>query len=420
MTHTFEPELQGEPPRAVPPELQDSPFTRGRRRTVVTCLTSGALCLLLGFLPIVQKWGLFVLPLAYLHWIGAGVVLIGLILFVIHRFVRGPYQYVEDGIALPARVTNLELRPAAYHNGQAVGFKYAAAVEFTHPDTGDITEDIILSEPIPGGRIDQYELTHKVGDAVTLVYLPSRFDKTRRLYSFLNLRTDVGLIRKDKSAEAGGSVVKNVLMVVGIFGFFFALCWNLYALARYKPIEFTVSQGVLGGIGGVVLGGGMLWSVLKGQRAQRAKIISQNEEALANGGVIQTVPKSGGFSGWFLVIFMAFGSILLGGMTFLCWCWTLNAWLDSSPSQPRPVRVTDMIHTTHKGIVRTYEIKFQFLDDPARETHDYGTTPDEMDRFTTPAGIADLRAGRFGWQWLNALQPVQLKVLGANDEPPAQ
>jgi hypothetical protein len=413
MAHTFEPELQGEPPRAVPPELFDSPVTRGRRRTVVACLTIGVLCVLLSFLPIVQRWGLFVLPLAYLHWIGGVVILVSLGSVVFHFFNRGPYRYVEDGVAIPARLIDIRVQPTAYHHGQTVGFKYAAAVEFTHPDTGDVTETEVLSDQIAAGFIDQYEFTHKVGDTMSLVYLPGRFDKTRRLYSFLNLRTDTGLIRKDKSVEAGGSAVKNVLIVAGVFGFIFTLCWNLYAMGRYRPIEWlTVSQGVVFGIGGVLLGGAMLWSVIRGQRTQRAKIIAQNEAALATGGAIQSVPKSGGFSGWFLILFAAFGAMLLGGLTFLCWCWTLNAWLDGSPRQPRPVILTDRIQTTHKGIVRTYEIKYRFVDEQGRELHEYATDPDEMARLSGPVGVADLRAGRFGWQWLNAIEPVAIEPPG--------
>ena len=34
------------------------------------------------------------------------------------------------------------------------------------------------------------------------------------------------------------------------------------------------------------------------------------------------------------------------------------------------------------------------------------TTPEHMDQFIFPAGIAQVRSGRFGWPWVETIDPV--------------
>src|SRR5689334_22401499 len=75
--YRFEPELQGTPPRHVPEEFRNSPYFVRLRNTIARLLMAGALCVALGQLPILKEWGLYVLPLAYLSWIGASLLLFG-------------------------------------------------------------------------------------------------------------------------------------------------------------------------------------------------------------------------------------------------------------------------------------------------------------------------------------------------------
>ena len=101
---------------------------------------------------------------------------------------------------------------------------------------------------------------------------------------------------------------------------------------------------------------------------------------------------------------LLFGAVLLSGATVLCWAYTANALLDDSPAKPVPVQITDMIQTTHGGIFREYQMKFRRAEDKSDQS--LLTTPDHMDQFVVPIGNAMVRAGRFGWPWVETIKPI--------------
>jgi hypothetical protein len=122
--YRFEPELQETPPRHVPEEFRNSPYFVRQRINTVRLLLAGALCVAFGQLPILKEWGLYVLPLAYLSWIGAGLLLLGVTGWISDKGRRGPLQYAEEGIPLVARVRELALRPTAVVNGQPSAYAF--------------------------------------------------------------------------------------------------------------------------------------------------------------------------------------------------------------------------------------------------------------------------------------------------------
>jgi hypothetical protein len=405
MSHRLEPELEGEPKRTIPPEIQNGPYARARRRTLAICFTCGVLFLLCSFLPIFQKWGLFFLPFAYLSWIGAGLVALSILLFVQQQFALGSLEYVVGGLTIPAKIVNLQLQQIVLNTGQiGASFHYQVTVEFLHPEHDSLETSVFLLEPTRGALIDQYEVTHQIGDTVTLVYLPGRIDKTIQLYSSLKLRSDIGLIRKPQWADPGNSMFKSVAFTIGLFSFFFMMFWCLYALSRYKPLVFTMEQGILAGIGAVVVGGAYLFHLLL--KRYKKQQLSRESDELGTTSPPVLVPVPGRFSRYFGGFILFLGFLLLGAIMFLCTGWTLNAWLDNSGGRTRPVVITETIQKTYKMIFRTYEMKFEFLDDPSRKTHEIGTTPQEINQFTVPFGRADIRSGCFGWEWLNTIEPV--------------
>jgi hypothetical protein len=85
-----------------------------------------------------------------------------------------------------------------------------------------------------------------------------------------------------------------------------------------------------------------------------------------------------------------------------------NALLDSSPAQPRLVRVDDLIMRTHNLIFREYLIKYRFLDEN-EEKREFLSTPDHIKKFSTNLAIAEVHSGYFGWPWVKDLKPVQKK-----------
>src|SRR5215831_16449914 len=94
-SYRFEPELQETPPRHVPEEFRNSPYYVRQRNTTVGVIVAGILCVAFGQLPILKEWGLYVLPLAYLSWIGVGLLVFGAIGWISSKARRGPIQYVE-------------------------------------------------------------------------------------------------------------------------------------------------------------------------------------------------------------------------------------------------------------------------------------------------------------------------------------
>src|SRR6185436_9569134 len=93
--YRFEPELQGTPPRHVPEEFRNSPFFARQRNAMVGLLVAGALCVAFGQLRIVSEWGLYLLPLAYLSWIGLGLLVLAGAGWITSKTRRGPIEYVE-------------------------------------------------------------------------------------------------------------------------------------------------------------------------------------------------------------------------------------------------------------------------------------------------------------------------------------
>lgn len=410
ITHQFEPEWDGISPREVPAELRNGPFASKRRSSRIACITAGIICLGFSFIPLIQKWGQFVLPLAYLNWIGAGLIIIGVGLFLYHMISDGRFDYVKNGIPLASRILDLAFIPVRTHNGSEASHRYRALVELEHPDTGEMYQFNAMSDEVPQMFKDKYEVTYRIGDTATAVYLPGRFEKTVRLYGFLGLRPDIGMVKKGAESQST-SPFKTIATVCAAAFFIFGMGWCIYALERYMPVEHHWSEFAIGGAGAATIGLSFFIYVIREESRTRRKIALKNEEAIAEGRAVQFTAQKGFMAKRILPIIVLLGALLLGFLVTICFAWAMNAWLDDSPPQYRPVIIIDRIQKTHKGIIRTYEIKYQFLDDASKEKHSYSTSPDEIDSFRIPLGQADIRHGRFGWPWLNVIEPnLQIKA----------
>jgi hypothetical protein len=354
----------------------------------------------------VQTWGLYLLPLAWLHWIGGGLLVIAAIVAIVHAVRRGPYRYVEEGLPLVVRVVALELRPTAHMNGQPTNFRYFATVEYFDPETGQLQMLETPSEDVSAVKKDSLGCTYHVGDYATAVYFPGDLARSLRLYGFLNLRSGMGVVKRE-GGDAGSSVGTVVGGVLVLFGMFFLLCWNVYAISRYPTVGWENTL-LIPGIGGAVLLGGLILAVvIWQQRSEKRKREERNAAAAAAGQAVEVEASIGLVSSIFLGVIVFAGSLLMGGLTAGCWALTLNAWLDDSPPTPRPVRIVEMVSVTHNFILRRFEIKYQFLDDPEGKKHEYLSTPEEMRPFLqVRVAVAEQRAGFFGWRWVDRIVPA--------------
>ena len=71
---------------------------RRQRLGITSLLVIGLLCLGMSQVPIVRTWGLYVLPLNYLSWIGLGLMVLAALLRLKNAAGAGPYRYVQDGV----------------------------------------------------------------------------------------------------------------------------------------------------------------------------------------------------------------------------------------------------------------------------------------------------------------------------------
>ncbi|MBI2825404.1 MAG: DUF3592 domain-containing protein [Planctomycetia bacterium] len=404
--YSFEPELRGPPPRPVPSELRSGRYAQRRRRVIAGSLVAGALCVGLGLLPIVKFWGLFLLPLGYLSWIGVGLILWAMAVYGGGFVRKGPYRYVEDGTAVVARVCAVVLRPMVLVHGQPASYRFTAIVQYRDPATGNVATAETSSNDINASAKDKVTTSFRVGDYVTAVYLDSDPQKTLRLYGFLDLKPGVGVIDRERTREA--SLLKTIAAILVGFGFFAVLLWNVYALERYQPLHGSVAAfAPPAAAGGILLGGLMLWFIWRSAAEQRKKAAERNAQAAATGQPLELQPAK---RGWFgshgaiLGLVIVAGSLLLGGVTMVCWCFTANAILDRSPPQFKPVVITDMIMETHSFLIRNYQIKYRMVDND--DKHSLLSTPDEMQEFQNNFGIAEIHAGRLGWPWVKSIAPV--------------
>ncbi len=407
-SYRFEDELQGPPPRPRAEILKQGRYAAKQRQTNWALLVVGAILALLGPLPIVQTMGLYFLPFAYLTWIGLVILAFGAVGLVTNALRSGPYRYVEEGVPIVARILALRLVPSVIYQGQATRNKFEATFEHLDPETGEPRSAVGPSSDFLADMKDRLTTSYRVGDYATAVYLPHDPIKTLKLYGFLDLRPDLGLIRRDGVTPS--SPIKAVLAILTVASIFAVVIWNVYAFGRFSPVRIsTASAVIVGGIGAIGLGGYLLWWLAARQSKTRRTREERNAEALARGEAVEPDlgRKRGPFGdhGLIMTLILTAGLLLLGGVTFFCWAITANAWLDGSPATAKPILIDEMVQVTHKAIFREYKIKYHFLDDP-KTKHEYLSSPAHLDTLDGPLALAEVHAGRFGWPWVKEIRPA--------------
>jgi hypothetical protein len=65
-----------------------------------------------------------------------------------------------------------------------------------------------------------------------------------------------------------------------------------------------------------------------------------------------------------------------------------------------------MIQTTHDFILRDYRLKYRFVG--KKKDDELLTTPDHLNQFNAPIGIAEIRSGWLGWPWVENVRPFKV------------
>jgi hypothetical protein len=400
-SYSFEPELTGHPPRPIPDRLNEGPYPRDQRTRVALLVAIGVVCLLLSRAPGIDVLALYVLPLGYLSWIGLAALAGAAAAYIPIALHRGPFRYVRDGLPLAVRVLEIVKGPTTIVNGQPSTHGLVATVAFRHPETGEVKVAQVKSNDFSSARKDAYDTPFKVGDDVTAVYLPDRLEKTLRLYAFLELSPEVNLRQATVPKDSPWKLALLVVVVPAILLVLFA---NVYAFSRYEPVQFDFRQAAVPLVAGaLLLGGGTFAGLYFGHRSEQTRIHERSLVALASGKAVETgTPFLGhGLHGWVLRVVVPAGSLLLGSLTALCWCFMANAWLDRSPSRPVPATIVGMTMTTHAFLFREYELEYRL--DGSDKKRKLLTTPQHLLSLHGREAVAHVREGRLGWPWVETV-----------------
>lgn len=407
VTFAIPAELQGPTPRPLPVSIHEGPVFRRQKLVRVVLALAGVVCLALSPVPFIQSLSLYILPLGYLAWIGGGLLLISAFQFMFSSV--GDWKYIRDGQAGQAVVTELKLACSAKVNGQPTQHAYFAALETLHPDTRQKVPFFAKSRDISTDRRSKVQPRFRVGDTVTIVWLPNQFESTARVYDFLELTPESALVYENQDKPASQRLFEIIAGTAAISGLFFVLFWNVYAFGRFVPFNVGMTADHLwpGLLGAVVLGGGTvlgLWWNERKQQAAAAKRAARDPRPIDEE-PYTAVMTSSGLSSWVLRIILVAGSLLLGGLTAQVWAYSVNALLDTSQPVPTPVVIKDMVMTTHSFLFREYTIEYEFAGQ--KDEYKLLSTPAHMATFRSAQAFAMVRKGYLGWEWVSDLVPAQ-------------
>lgn len=387
-------EFAPEPPRSVPKRLWQGSYAARRRGNVRTLVVLGAGWLVFSPMPFVATLSDYILPLAYLHWLGLALIACGVIGFFCNLLPNGHFAYVTQGTPIVGRV----LTPARQAAGTAElpAISLAAGIEFQHPNSGQQTYvTCATTDSWNESSIDRYSQAIEAGDYVTLVALPDSFDSSLRLYGYLGLDPAREYILKDGRPLKGASASAAVLIAAGILAGIGLLLAAIHVLLTSIPSDGEPWKFLAAAAGGLV-GSLMLWAIVRFRG--RA---TQEESVTASGPTLG--PIVCGILG------------VMAGLTGLC---LANSQFDRSTGLYDAVEVVNFWETTHNFIIRTYEIEYRTPG--AGDTDRYHATVHDIRRlgeaevgFATDLAVMDLADGALGLPWTRGIYPIVWVEVGS-------
>ena len=343
-----------------------------------TLLALGVMCFVFAPLPFVKGLSNYILPLAYLNWIGLGLIALGTLVWMKSIAKGGKFAYVRKGEPFAGRVLNIQRDETKNEAGEV--FRYVAHVQFLHPETA-LPQELLIphDETWQLSQADRYACTLQPGDEVTLVGMPGKIDKTARVYGFLGLNPEREYFLKNGRPIQGVSPFTAIMVAFLIAGAV------LLFMAGFEAIMFSVPLS--GGWAlpvGFAVGGFFFAGVLA---------LLFRASAKASGTQVGN-PIAGFVVGGF------FGAIA-GPVAFML----LNSGLDAGAPVFEPVEIVGYWETTHNFVIRDYEVEYRRLNE---------ADTDKMHiRFSQIANLGDagygaleIRPGQFGHEWAKAIRPA--------------
>ena len=426
-------------PRRIPPEFWDGYYAKSKKRRVGWCLIMAVIAIGLGSLTL-----LGILPVEFDFIFELGVLISGILivsslweLFSLY-VLRKPFKIFEKGESVAVSIEEICLAPTSYNNGQAIGYAFCAKCKAIDQN-GDLPNDSPPNDSPPNDsppndsppndsppnknlprefdcRSDELSVTEKdlymstlrVGDIDTVLFIPKRsiFGRKKKLkphlFAFLGLQPGYGIV--DVGKRGYGSRLFFFLDIAVLVGFFGPVLWTLYAIERFAPIESTSWDWPLGILGGIVFGGGTLGYVLIRMRQEANEKGRMVEIAIQEGRPIE-IPAGRNRVMDFMVV--AVSLVMAGGLAWVL-IFSLNALFDWSKPTMEPVEIVSVEE-------KAQTVTFCFPKVAGRGDFEFvrHVAPGKIKQLREN-GMAEVRQGAFGWEWVKTIHPVPGKKKPVN------
>ncbi len=372
------------------------------------CLFIGALCCFgLARTMWINRLALYFLPLAYLDWIGIGLIIIQLGHLLLSRNMPHRLTLFQNGIPAPARIEKLEKRPGMTLNGMPTQYAYNAIITIRVPGSPETDVLEVQSQILPDKN--SCICTYKVGDYVSALCRPMEHGVNVNLYGFLNISKTEGVIKKDEKKK---TTFKEIVIVISLLlllpGLFFIIFGCSYAYNNYSPLNFQFSlvwpAFAIGAVIGLAV---MVWWLVSSRRKKRA-FDAANRAAVEKGEATEYFTDfwhGSGFDKLLLIIIMGVGIPLMCSLVTYCGAITLNAWLDDSEAQVEIVDIDKLVMKTHAYMFREYVIEYHFPGDKKKRS--FTTSPFHIAAFgNSKGGAVAVHSGALGWKWIKKIAPL--------------
>lgn len=370
-------------PRPIPAVLRHGSHGQRRRGKIYSLIALGLMFIVFWPIPFVQGLSFYILPLKYLHWIGLGLIGIGVWSALAGILTSGRYRLVKEGNPLVARV--IDCQPVESGTKEAPTFFHVARVEFQHPETSEhVVFDLPELDYWPVAKREQISCVLKPGDYVTVVHLPWTKDSSFALYGFQGLNPECEYILQNGRPIRGTSPFSAV-MIAFLVAFIVLLFMAGFDVLMFSfPISGDWKLPVAIAVGGFLLGG--LLGVVTWKRSRSTE-------------------KSKGPLASFL------GSGFVGAFAGPIGFFILNTRLDSLPTELKPVSIINFWETTHNFVIRDYEVEYkELVNGENRKQHLRFSQVARL--YGSEYGVAEVSPGRFGYPWIKGIHPVNWLVVG--------
>lgn len=380
-------EFQPEIPRPIPRKLRRGSFARRNHGIAMTWTALGAAFVLISPWDVVWKMSFYVLPLAYLGWVGLAMIAIGVIVLIQNRLTKKRFEYVVAGQPFVGRVLDVQEHETVTINPETKApmsrIRYQIAVEYENPETHRSEFATLLTdESWDKSQTVHYSLEVQPGDYATLVAMPGNIAATVRIYGLLGLDPKREFLKFKGKPLSGISPIKAIAIAGIVFGIMWMFVGFFYVITFCFPEEWNWPLGMtamgLGGVAGVILG----------LMIQRSSVTEANE---ANKSSAAVVAGSFGLIGLFV------GLMGLGLINALC---------DQSPSRYVPIEIVNHWQRTHNFIIRDYELEFSEFG-IAKTTKAHVSVDTLMRIGQSRFGVKELRDGGLGLEWIADYHPME-------------